>query len=191
MATPVLPRAQSELVRLDRVTQPEWLAFFRNLRANVESNTSAVEQIDAILARLEAVEGGSASTGAVQGDGSVVANGQLADGLVVLSLENDADSPAATSYYGTDSAGAKGWFQRLLSSLADVDLATTPPAVGDALVHDGTTWVPGAVDSAVPFFIPDGETYTVAANKQALYALPIELDGDAVLIVDGALVEVG
>jgi hypothetical protein len=51
-------------------------------------------------------------------------------------------------------------------------------------------WYP-LPDSAVPFFIPDGDTYTVAENKQALFALPIELDGTASLVVDGALVEVG
>lgn len=59
------------------------------------------------------------------------------------------------------------------------------------VVKSGSTFsVAELPDSAVPFFIPDGETYTVAANKQALFALPIELDGDASLVIDGALVEV-
>lgn len=60
------------------------------------------------------------------------------------------------------------------------------------VVKSGSTFsVADTPDSAVPFFIPDGETYTVAANKQALFALPIELDGDASLVIDGALMEVG
>lgn len=42
----------------------------------------------------------------------------------------------------------------------------------------------------VPYFIEDGDTYTVAENTQALFALPIELEGDAALVIDGALVEV-
>ncbi len=45
-------------------------------------------------------------------------------------------------------------------------------------------------DRTVPFFLPAGETYTVAENKQALFSLPIELEGDAILVVDGALIEV-
>lgn len=42
----------------------------------------------------------------------------------------------------------------------------------------------------VPYFIEDGDTYTVPENTQALFALPIELEGTASLVIDGALVEV-
>lgn len=47
-----------------------------------------------------------------------------------------------------------------------------------------------APSAAVPTLVADGDTYTVAEHTQALFALPIELDGDALLVVDGALVEV-
>lgn len=40
----------------------------------------------------------------------------------------------------------------------------------------------------VPTYIADGETFTVPANTQALYRLPITVDGE--LIVDGNLVEI-
>ena len=46
----------------------------------------------------------------------------------------------------------------------------------------------GGGSGAVPTLIAASETYTVAANTQALFALPIELDG--ALVIDGALVEV-
>lgn len=43
-------------------------------------------------------------------------------------------------------------------------------------------------DSFVPTHIAAGETFTVPVNKQALYALPIVVDGT--LVIDGTLVEV-
>lgn len=45
-------------------------------------------------------------------------------------------------------------------------------------------------DSQTPTLIASGETFTVAANKQVLFSEPIELDGTAVLDVEGLLIEV-
>jgi len=44
--------------------------------------------------------------------------------------------------------------------------------------------------SFVPYFVPDGTVFVVPLNAQALWTIPIELDGDAGLEIDGALVEV-
>jgi hypothetical protein len=44
--------------------------------------------------------------------------------------------------------------------------------------------------SFVPYFMPDGTVFVVPKNAQALWTIPIELDGDAGLEIDGALVEV-
>lgn len=41
----------------------------------------------------------------------------------------------------------------------------------------------------VPTYIAEGETFTVPENTQALYVLPILVDGD--LVIDGNLVEIG
>lgn len=70
------------------------------------------------------------------------------------------------------------------------DLPTAGAVNGDALVLAGGTWAPGKVSAAVPTRIAADQTYTVAADTQALFALPIELDSGATLEVDGALVEV-
>jgi hypothetical protein len=43
-------------------------------------------------------------------------------------------------------------------------------------------------DRAVPYFVPEGEHYIVEENKQALFSMPIEIDGT--IIVDGFLIEV-
>lgn len=40
----------------------------------------------------------------------------------------------------------------------------------------------------VPTYIAEGETFTVPENTQALYVLPILVDGD--LVIDGNLVEI-
>lgn len=42
----------------------------------------------------------------------------------------------------------------------------------------------------MPYFIPDGETFTVPVNKQGLFAMNIELGVGSSLVVDGALIEV-
>lgn len=41
-----------------------------------------------------------------------------------------------------------------------------------------------------PRVIPDGQTFRVPAGKQVLFAEQIELEGDAVIDVEGDLVEV-
>jgi hypothetical protein len=40
----------------------------------------------------------------------------------------------------------------------------------------------------MPYYIPDGETYTVLVNKQGLFSIPITIDGT--LEVEGILVQV-
>lgn len=164
---------------------PEFFKFFRDLVTYVAQTQGNTASLADILARLDALE--AASTNAVTGQYSVQTFQQ--DAATIIRLLGDIPAPAVQSYYGTNEAGNRGWYQRLLSTLADVDV-TTPPEAGDALVYDGTVWKPGSVDTAVPFFVPDGQSYTVAANKQALFTIPIELDGDASLVLDGALVEV-
>lgn len=71
-----------------------------------------------------------------------------------------------------------------------------PPTAGTAgyaLTTDGAgnlSWsaVGSAADSTVPYFIPTGETYTVNTNRQALYSVPIDVEGD--LVVNGLLIQV-
>ena len=188
--SPILPGQHAwRLVPSPRGGQPdlppEFFRFFRELVTYVAQTQGNTASLTAILARLDALE--AASTNAVTGQYSVQTFQQ--DAATIIRLLGDIPAPAIQSYYGTNEDGNRGWYQRLLSTLADVDV-TTPPEAGDALIYDGAVWKPGSVDTAVPFFVPDGQSYTVAANKQALFTLPIELDGDASLVLDGALVEV-
>jgi hypothetical protein len=42
----------------------------------------------------------------------------------------------------------------------------------------------------VPTFIPDGQTFVIPANTQALFVLPITLGDGATLVVEGNLLEI-
>lgn len=69
----------------------------------------------------------------------------------------------------------------------------SPGADGYALVTDGTgalRWEAfgAAQDSTVPYFIPDSVSFTVPMYKQALFRLPITIDGT--MVIDGLLCEV-
>lgn len=68
-----------------------------------------------------------------------------------------------------------------------------PGSSGYFLQTDGTgnlTWAAtgASSDSTVPYYVPLGDVFTVNTNKQALFTLPITIDGTIVL--DGILVEV-
>jgi hypothetical protein len=57
---------------------------------------------------------------------------------------------------------------------------------GDALRGDGS-WGPAA--GSVPTFIAADEVFIVPVNRQALFAMTIDVEGS--LVVDGYLIEVG
>lgn len=59
---------------------------------------------------------------------------------------------------------------------------------GDVLRGDGTYGPGGPTNAMVPTFIASSETFTVPADRQALFAMPI--DNEGVLDVEGFLVEV-
>jgi len=84
-----------------------------------------------------------------------------ASGQFAVQLAGDVQSPGVRRYYGTDLSGARGYHE-----------------------------IPDPPDPTVPYFIPDGETYTVAVNKQALFTIPIDLGVGSGLLIDGILAEV-
>lgn len=139
----------------------EFFKFFRSLLTFIAETEGATIDLAALTARVDALEAaGIGDIGLVLGALSVKHYGVLTNGNVTLTLVGDVDSPGNSYYYGTDAAGAKGFHE-----------------------------IP-ASDSAVPYFIPDGETFTVALNKQALFTIPIDLGVGSGLVVDGILVEV-
>lgn len=88
-----------------------------------------------------------------------------------------------TGIYVITGAGTSA--TRTISS-SDGSVSITNPA-GLAGNIDLSVPVP---DTAMPYFIPDGETYTIALYKQGLFTIPIDLGVGSSLVVDGILVEV-
>ena len=89
----------SALVTLSDVTD-----FFRALLVRLGSS-------DGTLENLPPIASGSFMpiTANVQGDYSVESNGILSNGIVSITLVNDEFEPLPTYFYGTSSAGARGW----------------------------------------------------------------------------------
>ncbi len=124
----------------------EFFKFFRSLLTFIAETEGSTIDLAALTARVDALEAaGVDDIGLVLGAMSVKHYGVLTDGNVTLTLVGDSDAPGNSYYYGTDASGVKGWHALSLDALSDVDLTTVPPTSGDALVFDGTDWVPGAV----------------------------------------------
>lgn len=139
-----LPRANQGLINLKDGPQGNAgtaTREFYNWMRSVASSTGNAElqaQIDQLFELIEDIESGNFL---IQGLYSVRVTGTPQSGLVALSLQGDTSSPGNSFYYGTDELGAKGWNQRLLTTLADVD-PTTPFAAGDTPVYDGSLFQP-------------------------------------------------
>ena len=184
MADYPIPKAGAAIVDGRGAPTREWYNFFRTLLGS-QAGEDVDAEIQALAERVSALEAEHTTSFTIQGLGSVVVHGSPQSGIVQISLCGDLPNPGASLYYGTNAAGEQGW--HALEAAA----VTFDPTTSGLTATD----VQAAVDEisaggGVPYFIPDGKTFSVAANKQALFAIPIELDGTASLVVDGHLVEV-
>lgn len=151
-----LPRPNAPFVQGNGAPTVEWYNWLRGfenlfnssdagLQAQITQIAYALGSPDGTVANIPPIDANGLPTSTmVVGQNSVVSFGTLADGIVTLTLQGDQSSPGESYYYGTNGLGAKGWHLLDVASLSDVDLTTTPPTTGDALVYDGTDWVPGA-----------------------------------------------
>lgn len=176
-----IPKASSQPIdKFDRFTT-EWYSFLQQLASQATSATLQAE-LEALAARVLALEDSGQSVATILGLGSVLASGSLADGQVVLTLVGDTEEPGATYYYGTGPDGLKGWY-----AVADT-LAAGENVTLDTDPDTGVTTINAAGGGGVPYFIPDGTTYSVPQYTQALFAMPIDTEG--LLAVDGFLIGV-
>lgn len=137
MADLGLLRAQAPIVLQDGRPTPEFYAYLLGLDRTL--GTDYADQFTALASRIAALEEGQSIE--LRGVGSITIRNNL------VMLVNDETNPIGSAYYGTDADGAQGWYQRLLASLADVDL--TGLADRDTLVWDQglARWVPSTPDS--------------------------------------------
>ena len=141
-----MPRVGERFVDGNGMITRPWQDWLRSL-SNAGSLAEVWSAIGDIRRQLADHGAGSflPSTTTVQGIDSVTSYGSLADGRVQLLLVGDEVSPAASHYYGTDETGVRGFFERLLATLADVDADS--PSVGDGLVWNGSAWAAQPVAS--------------------------------------------
>ena len=154
--SPILPGDRAWKDASGRPLPVEFYRFLRDLVryiALIDGNTVELADIEARLSALE--ESGGAN---ILGPMSVRVLGSSSG--FTLQLFGDQLSPGPLFSYSTDAAGQKGWYERLLATLADVDFST-PPGVDDVLKFDGTSWVPGQAAAAQLFnyITTDGEPY--------------------------------
>lgn len=129
-----LPRADSQMVDSGGRPTRAFYEFFRSIGMGSLSDDAIAAIVGdiSVIATVLGSEDGSVE-GIPSGAGdylptstlamglrSVVHYGALADGQITFALANDLAAPDSTSYYGTSSAGVRGW-----SAVSDAFLATT------------------------------------------------------------------
>jgi hypothetical protein len=144
--SPILPGQHAWKLTPDGRLPVEFFQFLRDLIPFIRAVSGNTVDVAELEARVDALENASPEDASVQGVLSVVSQGSLANGLVQLHLQGDTAAPGSNYYYGTDATDAKGWYERLLATLADVDV--TGLADGDALLWNATTekFEPAQVD---------------------------------------------
>lgn len=111
MADVTLPRANSAPIDARSLQfTTEWYNFFRGLLGG-EAGDSLEAEIQALAARVAALEADDTGDFIIQGVGSVSVYGTPQTGVVQVTLDNDVTSPGVGFVYSTDALGAKAWAQ--------------------------------------------------------------------------------
>ena len=118
---PILPIASAEAISLIGRTAGRFTPqYYDALRKAFGFLQTQIDQLDAILASITGLEEGQSDLSAlldekadktitITGGGSLSGGGDLSANRT-LSLDNDNDAPGNRYYYGTNAAGAKGWY---------------------------------------------------------------------------------
>lgn len=127
-----------------------------------------------------------------------VANGDAAAGLPTISLADLANSGVGAALVKI-TRDAKGRVSGTQSATTD-DLPAgstnkyfpEAPTDGQQYARQSGAWtvVTASGGGFVPYNIPDGQSFLVPLNQQALFTLPINLGDGSSIVLDGALVEV-
>lgn len=131
--SPIFPGNSTSPLTPDGQWRGEWFRYLRDLAKQPRITTDQSAAILALAERVAALEEGEGSSASIQGLLSVLVSGTLADGLVQLALAGDEAAPAASSYYGTDDTGAKGFHA----------LPDAPPQLFNRITNDGDARIDG------------------------------------------------
>lgn len=159
-----IPRANAPIAGQEAPTI-QWYNYLRGIGASTaDSNAALLADITIISDKLGSPDGTPENIPPL-GNITDISGTQSVTvsgaNIKQLALVNDVTVALSNQYYGSNGSGTKGWF----------DFPAPPP-------------------QGVPYFIPDTTSYTVPVNIQALWTIPITLDGSAMLIVNGILAEV-
>jgi hypothetical protein len=179
------PSGSSDLGTTDDLEVGAWNLYFTKRRA--QDAVGEVLHDSANVTLRYTVDGDTPSITADLTDVTVTAGGTLKkygfDAKGRLSQQADAttsDLAEGSNLYFTDARARAAAVADAIDPTV-TDVAPSQHAVAEALA--GAT-------GGVPYLVEDGSSYRVPAGIQALWTLPIELEGDAYLDIEGALVEV-
>lgn len=106
-----IPHNKEPFLDASGLVARSWRTYLSSLTQS-DAATQLQRQIDQLRAapHTESPNGSNSALNAqLLATGSVDVTGTLSSGFVTLSLEGDTRIPEATSYYGTDAVGVKGW----------------------------------------------------------------------------------
>lgn len=168
MASERLPRAQGALTDAAGHPLPEWYDYWRMIGEALDVAESDAERIAILEAAVAALQQAGESV-SITGTESVRVLGSSADGYV-LTLDGDDPGPGASHYYGTDADRVRGFFARLLATLADVDV--TGLANGNLLrwIEADGTWQPIALSDFIVTLLDDVDAAAARATLEIVAA---------------------
>lgn len=124
MADVLIPRANSPLIEKWGAPTSEWYQYWE-ITGRVAVDLSAIQsQVDALQAEVDGLPNTSFTITGLQ---SVQVIGQPAGGNVTLQLLGDSVAPGNSMYYGTNSAGVKGYYPAGISFPQAMSLASLRP----------------------------------------------------------------
>lgn len=159
----ILPGARADLIQ-GTIPSPEFYRFFQAVAKAAGLTGDLQTQVTQITKVIEDMQGNQGRLMAGEG---IDVTGVLSNGIAVVSL---ADSGVTPGTYG--------------------DTTHVPVITFDEYGRATAADVVALSPSFVPYLVPDGAVFVVPLNAQALWTIPIELEGDTGLEIDGALVEV-
>lgn len=161
----ILPGARATLISGQGITSPEFYRFFQAVAKAAGLTGDLDTQVKRITQIIQQIQ--ENGTGRLLAGAGIVVDGLLSNGVATVSLS---ESGVDNGVYG--------------------DATHVPRLTVDQFGRVTHAEVVDVEGGFVPYFVPAGTVFRVPANKQALWTIPIELEGDAGLEIDGALVEV-
>lgn len=193
---PSLPGIRQPLLDGSSASRPFYL-FWQWAATNLPAVAARVDDLTVKVDSLSS-QGGISPDAGIRGFYSIITQGTLAAGIVQIGLQGDVASPGFTQYYGSDTTGAKGWFNvsdtlavtsYLTKTVTDTgattfdlaDAGNTASGTLQAITVDAKGRVTGTRDATI--MGTDG--HIAVANGNASAGRPtIDLDAAMVALID-------